>query len=130
MRFVADENIKRDAIELLRSSGYEVYSIFESDRGLKNGEVFALTYKLNAVLITEDKKFVSNVVLGENLVKVGIIFVRLSAKQVSDLEYAQKILEAIDEYDSRLETSLTIIKVNRVRCQSLDDFGMDEGKEI
>ena len=120
MRFLADENIKKQAIDKLREFGYQVDSIFEHYRGITNGEVLQLANKLNAILLTEDKNFISDLILGEKSAKIGVIFVRLPPKQVTDIEYAQKIVDTVIKYENVLEDSLTIIKQNNVRCQNLD----------
>jgi predicted nuclease of predicted toxin-antitoxin system len=119
VRFLADENIKKEAIDKLREYGYQVDAIFEHYRGLKNGEVLALANELKAILITEDKQFISDLILGKKLAQLGVIFVRLPPKQVTDQEYAQKIVDVVVEYESKLETSLLIVKNNSIRCQSL-----------
>ncbi len=120
MRFLADENIKKEAIDKLREYGYQVKAIFESYRGVTNGEVLQLANELKAVLITEDKRFISDLILGKKSAKYGVIFVRLPPKQVTVPEYAQKILDVVLEYELKLETSLIIVKNNGIRCQSLD----------
>ena len=121
MRFLADENIKKEAFDKLRECGYQVDAIFESYRGIKNGEVLALANKLKAILITEDKHFISDLILGKKLAQSGVIFVRLPPKQVTDQEYAQKIVNVVIEYESKLENSLVILKNNTIRCQSLEE---------
>ena len=66
-----------------------------------------------------NKVFV-DLILGEKSAKIGVIFVRLLPKQVTDIEYAQKIVDTVIKYENVLEDSLTIIKQNNVRCQNLD----------
>ena len=46
MKFVADENVDPRIIARLRLDGHYIYSIYESNRGLKNGEVLALAEAL------------------------------------------------------------------------------------
>lgn len=120
MRFLADENIKKEAIDKLREYGYQVDAIFESYRGITNGKVLKLANELKAILITEDKYFISDLILEKKLANYGVIFVRLSLKQVTIQEYAQKILDLVIEYELKLETSLIILKNNGIRYQSLE----------
>jgi predicted nuclease of predicted toxin-antitoxin system len=119
VRFLADENIKKKAIDKLRVYGYLVDAIFESYRGITNGEVLILANQLQAILITEDKRFISDLILGKKRAKFGVIFVRLPPKQVTDQQYAQKILDLVIEYESKLKTSLIILKNNGIRCLRL-----------
>ncbi|WP_308255520.1 DUF5615 family PIN-like protein [Geminocystis sp. GBBB08] len=120
VKFLADENIKKEAIDKLREYGYEVEAIFENYRGVTNGEVLKLANELKAILITEDKRFISDLILGKKSAKYGVNFVRLSPKQITLSEYAQKILDVVIEYKSQLKTSLIIVKNNGIRCQRLD----------
>jgi predicted nuclease of predicted toxin-antitoxin system len=57
MKFVADENFPRDALWLLRQSGFGVASIAETNPGLPDIEVLALASAEGRTLLTFDKDF-------------------------------------------------------------------------
>ncbi len=72
---LADENIHTTIISALRNSGIEVYSIYESERGLKDEEIIALAKKWNYSILTEDKDF-GEWVLSHQVKTICIIFLR------------------------------------------------------
>ena len=57
MRFVADENFPRPALEALRNAGWEVFSVAEERPGISDEEVAALCSESQRVLLTFDKDF-------------------------------------------------------------------------
>ena len=57
MRFVADENFPRPALEALRDAGWEVFSVAEECPGISDEEVAALCSETQRILLTFDKDF-------------------------------------------------------------------------
>ena len=57
MRFLADENFPRPALEALRKAGWEVFSIAEDCPGISDEEVAALCASQLRILLTFDKDF-------------------------------------------------------------------------
>jgi predicted nuclease of predicted toxin-antitoxin system len=57
MRFLADENFPRPALEALRKAGWDVSSIAENCPGISDDEVIALCADQERVLLTFDKDF-------------------------------------------------------------------------
>jgi len=57
MRFLADENFPRPALEALRKAGWEVFSITEECPGISDEEVAALCADQQGILLTFDKDF-------------------------------------------------------------------------
>ncbi len=57
MKFVADENFPRDALRLLRQSGFDVTSIAETNPGLPDIEVLGIASAEDRTLLTFDKDF-------------------------------------------------------------------------
>ncbi len=119
MRLVADENLDPRVIARLRQDGHEVYSIYESSRGLRNGEVLTLANQRQAVLITEDKDF-GELLRRESQAAIGVVLVRLPDKTVSLEQKVEMVALTINKYGPQLEGSLTIIKPEGVRNRSLD----------
>ena len=118
MQFVADENVDPRIIARLRLDGHEIYSIYESNRGLKNGEVLALANQRQAVLITEDKDF-GEMLQREGCLVAGVVLLRLPDKTVSLEQKVEIVARTIHQYSSRLLGFLTIIKPEGVRSRSL-----------
>ncbi|HVK17273.1 MAG TPA: DUF5615 family PIN-like protein [Fimbriiglobus sp.] len=59
MTFVADEDVHRAIIDRLRVDGWTVASIRESYGGTVDPDVLGLAVKAGAVLLTQDKDFVT-----------------------------------------------------------------------
>ena len=57
MKFVADENFPRPALEALRNAGWEVFSVADECPGISDEEVAALCSEGQRVLLTFDKDF-------------------------------------------------------------------------
>jgi len=51
---VADESVDFNIVKTLRSLGYSIYSIQESNSGISDIEVLQIARKQKAILITED----------------------------------------------------------------------------
>jgi len=56
-KILADENIPRSTIQLLRSSGYDAISVWEVNPGISNDQVVQLSIRDQRIIITFDKDF-------------------------------------------------------------------------
>ena len=56
-KILADENIPRTAIQTLRSSGYDVLSIWEINPGMSDEQVVQFSIREKRIIITFDKDF-------------------------------------------------------------------------
>ena len=54
---IADENIDHSLIESIQELGLGVYSIYESNRGIRDGTVIESSRKPLRIILTEDKDF-------------------------------------------------------------------------
>ena len=72
---VADENIDKRIINNLRDEHFEVYSIFERNRGLKDEEIIQIAKELRYIILTEDKDF-GEWVFAHNEKDIGVILLR------------------------------------------------------
>lgn len=57
MKFVADENFPREALRLLRQSGFDVAAIAEIDPGIPDSAVLEIASAEERTLLTFDKDF-------------------------------------------------------------------------
>ena len=57
MRFMADENFPRPALEALRNAGWEIFSVAEECPGISDEEVAILCSDGQRILLTFDKDF-------------------------------------------------------------------------
>lgn len=75
MRILIDENIDPTLTDALREQGHEVIAVQEHTPGIDDIEVLALSVELEALLITEDKKF-SDKVFSDLLPCNGVLLLR------------------------------------------------------
>ena len=54
---LADENISQEIIFALWNFGIEVYSIYQSNRGISDEEIIQLSRNPPRIILTEDKDF-------------------------------------------------------------------------
>jgi len=54
MKFLADENIDRPIVQVLRERGHEVLYVAEMERGVDDDFLSDLTREENAILVTAD----------------------------------------------------------------------------
>lgn len=73
MRLLADENIEREFVDLLREMGHDVAWGQDVHPQWPDPRVLALAVNEGRVLVTEDKDF-GELVYARGLVPIGIIF--------------------------------------------------------
>jgi predicted nuclease of predicted toxin-antitoxin system len=76
LKLVADENIERKTIELLRSEGHDVLSIRELNPGIDDKRVLTAGLTAGSLLLTEDKDF-GELVFRQGLAHAGVLLIRL-----------------------------------------------------
>ena len=57
MKFLADENLPRPALNELRQAGFDVFSIAEANTGAFDDEVLNISMSSSRTLLTFDKDF-------------------------------------------------------------------------
>lgn len=74
---LADENIYSYIIKSLREAGFNVLSVSESSKGIKDDQVIQLTLQNNYLLLTEDKDF-GEWVFAHHVKDLSVLFLRYS----------------------------------------------------
>lgn len=76
MKIVVDENVSYELVERLRMTGYDVISTSElTERGMSDGDIYALVLREQAILITRDHHFANPIRFPAEKTK-GIIYIR------------------------------------------------------
>ncbi len=57
MRFLVDESTGPSVAEWLSAQGHEVFSVYDSARGMDDSEIVKIAFDDNRILITNDKDF-------------------------------------------------------------------------
>jgi predicted nuclease of predicted toxin-antitoxin system len=97
MRILADENVSRALVQLLREQGHDVRWINAGDAGLDDILVWAVAKAEQRFLITSDKIFASWSMLQPEAQKLGLMLLRIPT--LSAAEAAQRVVKVISSQD-------------------------------
>jgi predicted nuclease of predicted toxin-antitoxin system len=113
---IIDENIEEYWIQLIKSKGYDYYSIRENCPGISDLEVIEIVRKLEGILITEDKDF-GELLFSYGVDKVAVLFIRFDQPQYNQIE--KYLLKSIDDYLYKPETCFITITKNKIRNRKI-----------
>jgi predicted nuclease of predicted toxin-antitoxin system len=75
MKFLANENIPRIALDLLRDQGVDIISVLAVRRGLKDEEVLGIANEQGRLIVTFDKDF-GDLVFRTGMETKGLVLLR------------------------------------------------------
>ena len=84
---LADENIPFEITKSLRGEGFEVTSIYESARGIKDEQIIEMAVKYDFLLLTEDKDF-GEWVFAHHAKGLSVLFLRYSFDELEEIIHA------------------------------------------
>src|ERR1700722_11385928 len=84
---LADENIPFEITQSLRIEGFEVTSIYESARGIKDEQIIEMALKYDFLLLTEDKDF-GEWVFAHHAKGLSVLFLRYTFDELHDITRA------------------------------------------
>jgi len=112
MRFLVDECTGPAVAHWLRQRSYDVFSVYDSARGLRDDEVLHKAYSENWILITNDKDF-GEKVFRDKHPHHGVIFLRLEDERAaSKIATLARLLEG---YQDRLGDAFVVVSETHVR---------------
>lgn len=112
MRFLVDEYAGPSIARWLREQGHDVFSVYDSARGLPDDAVIQLAFVENRILITSDKDF-GEKVYRERRPHHGVILLRLRDER---LTVKRATLERLlVGYADRLSDQFVVASERRVR---------------
>ena len=112
MRFLVDESTGPAVARWLRSQGHEVFSIYESARGMDDDDIIQMAFAEARILVTNDKDF-GDKVYRERRPHRGIILLRLEDESAHvKIESLQGLLE---RYPDHLVDQFVVLTEKRVR---------------
>jgi hypothetical protein len=116
MKFLANENMPRDAVEALRATGHDVAWVRELGPGMIDREVVAWSRREDRVLLTFDKDFGEIAYRSDLPATCGIILFRMPMP-ASDEAGARlaSLVSARDDWAG----SFAVIEPGRVRLRDL-----------
>lgn len=112
MRFLVDESTGPNVAGWLRGEGHEVFSVYESARGMGDEEIIRKAVAENWILVTNDKGFGERVSRRRQPHK-GVVLLRLDDERAANkIETLRRLL---DQYSARLPGSFVVVSEKRVR---------------
>lgn len=97
MRFIIDECTGPTVAEWLVKQNHEVYSIFDSARGMEDDEIISRATDENRIIITNDKDF-GEKIFREGKFHNGIILLRLQDERPqSKIDVLSRLLNSHSE---------------------------------
>ena len=112
MRFLVDECTGVRVARWLREEGYEVFSVYESARGISDRKIIEKAFIENWILITSDKDF-GEKVYREKRPHRGIILMRLQNERSANKIYVLQSLFSM--YLQKIPNSFVVVTENKVR---------------
>ena len=112
MRFIVDECTGPAVAEWLRQNGYEVYSVYEEDRGADDDIIIKKALDGDWILITNDKDFGDKVYRDGRLHR-GVILLRPEDERA--LSKIKILSELLKNYLDRLPDSFVVVTEKQVR---------------
>ena len=116
MKFLADENVERAIVALLRSEGHDVLYVAEQVTGIDDDAVLAEANAEDRILITNDKDF-GELVFLSGRATAGILLLRLGRERTADKLVSLRRLFA--QHTDSLRDHFTVVGVNRIRRRPL-----------
>ncbi|WP_457799057.1 DUF5615 family PIN-like protein [Methylocystis sp. S23] len=116
MRFLADENFPGEAVNALRTAGFDVLWICESTSGASDTRVLAMANAEERVLLTFDKDFGELAWRGGLSAACGVILFRLPIPPATSIGPA--LVARVRERDDWIG-SFSVVEPGRVRMRRL-----------
>ncbi|MDO9302797.1 MAG: DUF5615 family PIN-like protein [Anaerolineales bacterium] len=112
MRFLVDECTGPTVAEWLKAQGHEVFSVYDSARGMDDNEIIQKAFQENWILITNDKDF-GDQIYREHKSHHGVILLRLDNERAKNKIDVLKQL--LNSYADRLPDQFVVATEEKVR---------------
>ena len=110
-QFLADENIPKETVDLLRRQGVDIIPVTKFSSGKSDAEVLDLANQTGRVIITFDKDF-GQLIFKEKRKTKGLILLRFAPK--SPQQIAKRIQQVLTTNIS-MENSVVVVKKDSIR---------------
>lgn len=114
---IADENIDHSLILTIRELGIEVYSIYESDRGIRDETVIESSRNPPRIILTEDKDF-GEWVFAHHVQEISVLFLRYQFKETEAMR--EILIKLLSERLMDLVGCFTTVTVQKIRTRRID----------
>ena len=114
---VADENIDHNLIKAIRGLGIEVYSINESNGGIRDEQVIALSRNPPRIILTEDKDF-GEWVFAHHVRDISVLFLRYHFKDTAVMKSI--LVDLLSERLHSLVGYFTTVTTQKIRTRPIN----------
>lgn len=114
---MADENIDHSLIDAIRGLSIDVYSINESNGGIRDEEVINLSRNPPRIILTEDKDF-GEWVFAHHVRGVSVLFLRYHFKETAAMK--QILVKLLSERLADLVGCFTTVTTQKIRIRRID----------
>lgn len=114
MDFLADENVDRQIVELLRKEGHSVRAVWDVSPGITDEQVLQSANLSTSILLTADKDF-GELVFRQKRAFGGIILLRLNG--VAPDDKATIIASVVRQYGTRPSGAFTVVSPRAIRIR-------------
>ena len=106
MKFVVDENVSFGLVEALRKNREEVLAIVEDNRSVSDIDVFNLSRKDKAILITRDYHFTNPVRFASSKVEAIIYIQQGNLSSLKEIQLVMNFLKGhtLNQFKGKLVT--------------------------
>ena len=112
---LADEGLNGNIIRALRTDGYQIVWIKETNIGMADEDIIALAKENSQVIITEDKDF-GEWVFAHQLTGLTIVFLRYDKKDYNTiLSFLRSMLKTIEADEKNEFITINKNKIRRRR---------------
>ena len=114
---IVDENIDHSLISSIRELGVDVYSVYESHRGIRDEIVIKSSRNPPHIILTEDKDF-GEWVFAHNVKGISVLFLRYYFKETEVMR--QILIKLISERLTELVGCFTTVTIRKIRTRRID----------
>lgn len=116
-RFLADENVPRESVRLLREQGHDVVEVREEAPGGSDEAVLTRARAEHRVLLTFDRDYGELIYLHAVAPPPGIIYFRLAP--LDPRELVNRVLSLLNDPNMALDATFVIVDAERSRVRPL-----------
>ncbi len=121
LRFLADENLPRATVDLLKEAGLDILSIAQLQPGMADTEVLQLAADEDRLLITFDRDFGALAYATSIDTPPGIVLLRFHP--ASPTEPGELFLKVFENQEIQLQGKMTVVERRQIRQRQLPKRG-------
>jgi len=117
MKLLLDESIDKPIADALKSEGYQIWYVYDMERGISDDKVLGIANLNDALLLTADKDF-GELVFRKKMISAGVVLFRVFG--ISNHEKSVLISNVLRDYGNQLSQSFTVVTPKTIRIRKMD----------